>query len=404
MKLPTSIENILNENIVENARLELKKNWNPEPILHTICAFANDIDNWGGGYTLIGVQEENGRPKMPITGLELSEIDKIQKELLAKCKLIQPSYTPIVDVAQYKGKNILVVWYFGGQTRPYKCPTTLDNVGLMFFNDEPQKFFPYSQIEVVDLRNGPEGDDMTEQIFKGPIDSMIKSALTYIKNTIIVEKILKIDGQAEAVRFFNYPYQAIEEALVNAVYHRGYDVREPVEVRIMEDRIHIVSYPGPDRSISEKSIEDKNMIARKYRNRRIGEFLKELKLTEGRNTGVPKIKRALKNNGSKEPEFETNETRDYFITTIFMHEGFENEVKDRPRTDQAPTKLNDQEIKILEFCKEPHSKKEIMEYMEYKHTRNFTMLYLKPLLEKGFLRMTIPEKPNHKNQKYIKIM
>lgn len=496
MKLPTSIENILNENIVENARLELKRNWNPEPILHTICAFANDIDNWGGGYILIGIEEENGRPKMPITGLELSEIDKIQKELLAKCKLIQPSYTPIVDVAQYKGKNILVVWCFGGQTRPYKCPTTLDkdfskgysyyirkmsstvkateteqkelydmartipfddrmnheaeirdlklpliqnylyeiksdllkesetmdfmdlcksmrivdgtpeymkplNVGLMFFNDEPQKFFPYSQIEVVDLRNGPEGDDMTEQIFKGPIDSMIKSALTYIKNTVIVEKILKIDGQAEAVRFFNYPYQAIEEALVNAVYHRGYDVREPVEVRIMEDRIHIVSYPGPDRSISEKSIEDKNMIARKYRNRRIGEFLKELKLTEGRNTGVPKIKRALKNNGSREPEFETNETRDYFITTIFIHDGFENEVKDRPRTDQEPTKLNEQEIKILEFCKAPHSKKEIMEYMEYKHARNFTILYLKPLLEKGLLQMTIPEKPNHKNQKYI---
>ena len=126
MKLPTSIENILNENIVENARLELKKNWNPEPILHTICAFANDIDNWGGGYILIGVEEENGRPKMPITGLELFEIDRIQKDLLAKCKLIQPSYTPIVDVAQYKDKNILVVWCFGGQTRPYKCPTTLD--------------------------------------------------------------------------------------------------------------------------------------------------------------------------------------------------------------------------------------------------------------------------------------
>ena len=38
------------------------------------------------------------------------------------------------------------------------------------------------------------------------------------------------------------------------------------------------------------------MIARKYRNCRIGEFLKELKLTEGRNIGIPKIKRALKNN------------------------------------------------------------------------------------------------------------
>ena len=39
--------------------------------------------------------------------------------------------------------------------------------------------------------------------------------------------------------------------------------------------------------------------------------------------------------------------------------------------------------------------------MEDKHARNFTMLYLKPLLEKGLLQMTIPEKPNHKNQKYI---
>ena len=30
---------------------------------------------------------------------------------------------------------------------------------------------------------------------------------------------------------FRSPYQAIEDALVNAVYHRGYDVREPVEIR-----------------------------------------------------------------------------------------------------------------------------------------------------------------------------
>lgn len=134
----------------------------------------------------------------------------------------------------------------------------------------------------------------------------------------------------------------------------GYDVREPVEVRIMEDRIHIVSYPGPDRSISEKSIEDKNMIARKYRNRRIGEFLKELKLTEGRNTGIPKIKRTLKNNGSKEPKFETNETRDYFITTIFMHDGFENEMKNEVinRVINEVININEKEEKIVRLLKE----------------------------------------------------
>ena len=45
MSIPTNIETLLKGNIVESARIELKKNWNPEPILHTICAFANDIDN-----------------------------------------------------------------------------------------------------------------------------------------------------------------------------------------------------------------------------------------------------------------------------------------------------------------------------------------------------------------------
>ncbi len=82
-----------------------------------------------------------------------------------------------------------------------------------------------------------------------------------------------------------------------------------------------------------------------------------------------------------------------------MHDGFENEIKSQIVTHQD-THQDTKQDKILEFCKEPHSKKimEYMKYMEYKHTRNFTILYLKPLLESGLLQMTIPEKPNHQNQ------
>lgn len=104
----------------------------------------------------------------------------------------------------------------------------------------------------------------------------------------------------------------------------GYDVREPVEVRILKDRIEISSYPGLERSISATAMQNNNIRGKKYRNRRIGDFLKELKLTEGRNTGIPKIKRALENNGSPSPIFETDDDRTYFITTILMHEGFKN--------------------------------------------------------------------------------
>lgn len=107
----------------------------------------------------------------------------------------------------------------------------------------------------------------------------------------------------------------------------GYDVREPVEVRILKDRIEISSYPGLERSIPVSEMKNNSIRGKKYRNRRIGDFLKELKLTEGRNTGIPKIKRALQNNGSPAPIFETDEDRTYFITTILIHEGFKNEKK-----------------------------------------------------------------------------
>ena len=109
-----------------------------------------------------------------------------------------------------------------------------------------------------------------------------------------------MSGQAEAIRVFNYPYAAIEEAIVNAVYHRSYEERNPIEVRINKDRITIVSYPGPDKSIKKSDIDSGQVIARRYRNRRIGDFLKELKLTEGRATGIPKIIKSMKINKSPE--------------------------------------------------------------------------------------------------------
>jgi len=63
--------------------------------------------------------------------------------------------------------------------------------------------------------------------------------------------------------------------------------------------------------------------ARKYRNRRIGEFFKEIELSEKQGTGIPTILSELKKNGSPLPEFETDEDRTYLITTIKIRSGFE---------------------------------------------------------------------------------
>lgn len=146
--------------------------------------------------------------------------------------------------------------------------------------------------------------------------------MQYIKNVIITEKVVKHPDRAEADRFFNFPYAAVEEALSNAVYHRAYDEREPIELRVENDRIEIVSFPGPDRSVTIEGLKSYRVSNRRYRNRRIGDFLKELHSTEGRNTGFKKILDALEANGSPKPEFETDEDRSYIITRLFIHEAF----------------------------------------------------------------------------------
>ena len=122
---------------------------------------------------------------------------------------------------------------------------------------------------------------------------------------------------ASCWRFWKYPYDALEEAVANSLYHRSYDQHEPVEITIEPEGISILNCPGPDWSIPMAAIEKgDNLKSRRYRNRRLGEFLKELDLTEGRSTGVPAILEKLADNGSSRASSETTEDRLTFLIYI----------------------------------------------------------------------------------------
>ena len=56
MSIPINLEDLLHKRKIESNRIEFKKGWNPDKIYRTICAFANDFDNIGGGYIVIGVE------------------------------------------------------------------------------------------------------------------------------------------------------------------------------------------------------------------------------------------------------------------------------------------------------------------------------------------------------------
>ena len=192
------------------------------------------------------------------------------------------------------------------------------NIGLMMFNNNPEQFFPYARIEIVDFHD-EVGDSFSEKIFKGPIHIQLKEALRYLQAMFIKEEVRKRPDRAEADRFYNYPYVALEEALANAVYHKDYAQREPIEISIRPDRIEILSFPGPLPPLKIEDLNKGSPHVRTYRNRRIGDFLKELHLTEGRCTGVPKICKAMQKNGSPPVIFETDEESAYFLTVLPIH-------------------------------------------------------------------------------------
>ena len=292
------------------------------------------------------------------------------------------------------------------------------NVGLLFFNDRPHQFFPATQIDVVWFPDGPGGDYFEEKEFRGPLAAILRDAVNYIERNFLKEAVVKQPRKPEAERFWNFPIAAIEEALGNAIYHRSYEEREPVEVRITPEELLVLSYPGADRSIRMEDLQRGQAVSRRYRNRRIGEFLKELDLAEGRSTGVPKILRAMHNNGSPAPRFETDEDRTWFRVRLPAHPSFplnpghsnreqDNQSKNKEKGPLSPQdspqdtpQVTERVERLIGAVQRETSRAQLQATLKLRDRRSFIDTYLKPALEAGLIEMTLPNVPTSRNQRY----
>ncbi|WP_052290592.1 ATP-binding protein [Methanococcus vannielii] len=270
-----------------------------------------------------------------------------------------------------------------------------------FFSTNPKKFIKTPWIEVTVFYD-EIGDKFDEDVFDGDLVSQIRLSLNYIKSIAIRERVQKIPGIAESKRIYSYPFEAIEEALVNAVYHKSYEIDAPIEIRIETDRIDIISYPGPLPPLNKYNLNDDIVISKRYRNRRIGDFLKEFKLTEGKNTGFRKIRHALKNNGSPEPEFITDDERTQFIARLRIHPEFIEDIKKTQAKTQVKTQVKTRaEDEILLVVKDIEmSSSEILSEIGLKsRTKRFKQA-ISNLLENNLIELTIPDKITSSKQKY----
>jgi ATP-dependent DNA helicase RecG len=480
MGLPINIDDLINSRTVESNRIEFKRGWNPEDIMHSMCAFSNDFQEEGGGYIIVGIEADNGVPVLPPSGLELNQLDRIQNEFLRLCHLISPHVLPVIQLSEFGGENIVVIWVTPGEERPYNAPVSLGknaqrrvyirvgsatieakgmalqrlhvlaanrafddrinreasvedlsmdliadylneidsdlvgqlgsaslddisqkmqivrgpeenrkplNVALLCFSKDPERFFGGCFTNLVEFED-MSGTRFSDVQFRGPVPNQIKSVMDYLRNNTIRRFTTKTSASAAAKEFYNYPFQALEEAVTNALYHRSYEEQSPTEIRIYkqgnnpsgEDRhIEVISYPGPLPPVDEIALAALSVTARNYRNTRLGDFLKNLRLAEKYGTGIPTMVNSLKKNGSPKPVLTTDSERTYFSVAIYIHP--ETPLPDSQNSTVETPQLTDIQQQILDAVLEKLVSRQELERRFRRTVRD----ELQALVEFGFI-------------------
>jgi ATP-dependent DNA helicase RecG len=175
-----------------------------------------------------------------------------------------------------------------------------------------------------------------------------------------------------------------------------------------DDRLEISSPGGmPDGTlIQERDIDE---IPSTRRNPIIAEIFHRLDFVERRGSGLKKIKEATADlygyTDNFAPKFKSTRTA-FHVTLKNMNYDLHS---DLPYNKQVAGQVggqvagqDDRVERLLEYCNIPKTRREMQEFIRIASREHFNKTILFPLLESGKLKMTVPDKPNSRNQKYVR--
>ncbi|MBR2401319.1 MAG: hypothetical protein IKB01_00930, partial [Lachnospiraceae bacterium] len=185
---------------------------------------------------------------------------------------------------------------------------------------------------------------------------------------------------------------AFREAIINAFVHNLWISGNAPMITVFSDRIEILSRGTISTGQTMEGFFAGESVPV---NQKLSDIFLQLHISERTGRGVPKITEAY---GRETYEFRENSIVVSIPFTRVSTEGIPPVI---PPVDTV-AKGNMQIERILEFCSSPKSVLEIAAMLEYKDKKTVRK-YLKPLVEQGRLAMTIPDKPNSSNQKYVTV-
>ena len=221
-------------------------------------------------------------------------------------------------------------------------------------------------------------------------------------DTLNVPQADERNRKAERKEVMLFNADAFREAVINAFAHNDWTHENSPMFTAYQDRIEITSFGtlAPTQT-KEGFFRGKSVPV----NRKLAEILVQLHISERSGRGVPKI---VDTYGREVFEFDDNAivVRIPF-TRIDLGGDTQVDTQDNTQvTTQVTTQdndtLSDVQNRIIDSCRSPKSVRELADILGFKE-RKSVLRYLRPLTEQGRIAMTVPDKPNSRNQKYVTI-
>ncbi|MCD7802963.1 MAG: putative DNA binding domain-containing protein [Clostridiales bacterium] len=308
------------------------------------------------------------------------DTDQIQSYLLQK-RMERPGFAQLPDEQAMEMLNI---------THDGK-PTL---AAVMNFCVYPQGYLPQLAItavvvpgEEIGERAGNDPRFLDNKRIEGTIKSMVEEAVTFCKRNMKVQTIIDPETGRRKDRT-EYPVEAIREIVLNALIHRDYSPLTegtPVQLNFFTNRLEVHS---PGGLYGRMTVEQLGHARPDLRNPALAVMTEVLVGAENRYSGIPTIRREMAAHNLPEPVFENR--RGEFVVTLYNQPTEKGEQEKQPSTVDA----------LLDYCREPRSRKEIASFLMLKTASYAMERYIRPLLDEGKIEMTIPDRPRSRNQKY----
>ena len=254
------------------------------------------------------------------------------------------------------------------------------------------------------LEKGSIFDDaLDDKEFEGNLIYLLQNGSDFIRNNSKVRFEKKAQYRVDKPDYAN---RAVTEALVNALIHRDYIVRgSEIHIDMYDDRLEIQS---PGGMFEGKPIQDCNIstVGSVRRNPVIADLFHRMRFMERRGSGLRKIiSETEKLPGYTEelrPEFYSTAT-DFRVVLKNVNYNMRGSDYDTTHDNMHDATHDKKAMSLIDFCAEERTRDEIMAFLGLENREHFRKNYLKPLLDSGKIKMTIPDKPKSKNQKYVRV-